>query len=63
MGRITASVCSILEEILQAVRREHGQASIERAVSAYYSVLSPAEADETCDWGEFAGREFSKVDV
>ena len=37
------SASSILEEILQAARREHAQAVIERAVSDYYTSLSPQE--------------------
>jgi hypothetical protein len=52
------SVSSILEEILQSVRREHERASVERAVAAYYDSLSDSEATEQVQWGEFALREF-----
>jgi len=52
------SISSILEEILQAVRRRHERASVERAVTDYYSALSADEAAERAQWGEFALREF-----
>jgi len=58
--RRAPSVSSILEEILQAARREQGKAAIERAVSDYYASLSPYDVKEQADWGEFAMREFPK---
>jgi hypothetical protein len=56
--RHAASVSSILEEILQTVRRHQGKAALEKAVSHYYSSLSQEEAEEQIDWGMFALREF-----
>jgi predicted CopG family antitoxin len=52
------SISSVLEEILQAVRRKHERAAIERAVVDYYGSLSEPEAEEQAEWGEFAMREF-----
>ena len=59
--RHASSVSSILEEILQAVRREHGKAVLDRAVSDYS--LSGQEAEEQADWGDFAIREFPREGV
>lgn len=56
--RRAASTSSVLEEILQAIRRQQERASIEKSVSAYYSSLSPDEAAELAEWGEFALGEF-----
>jgi hypothetical protein len=56
--RRAPSVSSILEEILQAARREQGRAAIERATADYYTSLSQGEAEEQTNWGEFALREF-----
>jgi hypothetical protein len=57
-GRHAPSVSSILKEILQAPRREQGKAAIERAMSDYYSSLSPDGVEEQVDCGEFSMREF-----
>jgi polyribonucleotide nucleotidyltransferase len=56
--RRAASISSVLEEILQAVRRQQERAGIEKSVSAYYSSLSDKEVLEQAQWGEFALREF-----
>jgi hypothetical protein len=56
--RRAGSISAILDEILQAVRREHERASVERAVANYYSSLSNREATDQAEWGEFAFREF-----
>lgn len=56
------SVSSILEEILQSLRREKHRASIDRAVTDYYSSLSDEEVAEHAEWGDFALRQFSKED-
>jgi len=56
--RRAASTSSVLEEILQRVRRENEQAAIERAVADYYTSLSNKEAAEQTEWGDFAEREF-----
>jgi hypothetical protein len=58
--RHAPSVSSILEDIIQVARREHGRAVLERAVSDYYSSLAPEEAEEQANWGEFAMQEFPK---
>lgn len=60
--RRAASISSILEEILQGVRREHERGAVERAVGEYYSSLSDEEVTEQAHWGEFALREFPKED-
>jgi hypothetical protein len=57
--RHAASISSILEEILQAVRREHERRAIDRAIGRYYASLSAAEMTEEAEWGGFAEREFS----
>jgi len=56
--RRAASISSVLEEILQAVRRQQERASMEKSVSAYYSSLADEEALEQAKWGEFASGEF-----
>jgi hypothetical protein len=56
--RRATSVSSVLEEILQAVRRRQEQARVEQSVSSYYSSLSSKEATELTEWAEFALREF-----
>lgn len=56
--RQARSASAVLEEILQSIRREHGKASLGKALDAYYSSLSDDEAEEQVDWGEFALREF-----
>jgi hypothetical protein len=56
------SVSSILEQILQSLRREKHRASIDRAVADYYSSLSDEEVAEQAEWGDFALRQFSTED-
>ena len=56
--RRAPSVSSVLEEILQGVRRQQGLAVLDRAVADYYSALSPEDTEEQKKWGEFALREF-----
>ncbi len=56
--RHAASASSILEEILQAVRRQQERTAVEKAVADYYGRISDAEAEEQVEWGEFALREF-----
>jgi hypothetical protein len=56
--RRAASISSVLEEILQAVRRQQERANIEKSVAAYYSSLSDKEVQEQAQWGEFALGEF-----
>lgn len=51
------SVSAILEQILQAVRRQHEQASIEQAMADYYGSLTDDEVNEQAEWGAFALRE------
>ena len=53
-----ASISAILEEILQAVRREEKRAAIDRAMTEYYNSLSDKEVAEERQWGEFARRAF-----
>jgi len=61
--RQAVSVSSVLEEILQAVRRQQGKATVERAVADYYASLSREEVEEQTHWGDFALREFSNEDA
>jgi hypothetical protein len=56
--RRAGSISAVLDEILQAVRREHERAMVGRAVADYYESLSTEEATEQAEWGEFALREF-----
>jgi hypothetical protein len=56
--RQASSISSILEDILQAVRRQQERAAVEHAVSGYYTSLSGKEAEELTAWGEFAIGEF-----
>jgi hypothetical protein len=56
--RRAASISSILEEILQAVRRQEERAKIAKSVDAYYSSLSDQQAAELAEWGDFATSEF-----
>jgi predicted glycosyltransferase len=56
--RKASSISSILEDILQAVRRQQERAVLEHAVAGYYDSLSGAEAEELTAWGEFALTEF-----
>jgi hypothetical protein len=56
--RRAESVSAILDEILQAVRREHERRSLELAVANYYGSLSTEEVAEQADWGAFAFGEF-----
>jgi hypothetical protein len=58
--RQAESVSAILEEILQDVRREQERASVEQAVTNYYSSLSDDELEEHARWGEFALAQFPK---
>lgn len=57
-NRRAASTSAVLDEILQHVRRQQKEASIESAVAEYYSSLSRGEGAECTEWGEFALREF-----
>jgi hypothetical protein len=56
--RNASSISSILDDILQAVRRQQERAELEHAVAGYYGSLSGAEAEELAAWGEFALGEF-----
>lgn len=60
--RRASSISSVLEEILQAVRRQQERADIEKSVSAYYSSLSDKEVAEHAKWGDFALAEFPLKD-
>ncbi len=56
--RRAGSTSAILEEILQAVRREQDRAAVERAVADYYGSLSAEEVAEQTEWGRFGLDEF-----
>ena len=53
------SMSAILEEILQAARREEKRAATDRAMKEYYDSLTDEEVEEQRQWGEFAQREFA----
>jgi hypothetical protein len=56
--RRARSISLVLEDLLQAARREQERAALDKAVSDYYTSLSHEEAEEQTKWGEFALREF-----
>ena len=56
------SISFVLEEILQAARREAELAKINQAVTAYYDSLSDEEVEELSQWGEFGLRQLLKED-
>ena len=56
--RRAGSISSILEEILQEVRRTHQRAALNRAVSDYYDSISDENVKEQAAWGEFALSQF-----
>jgi hypothetical protein len=56
--RSAESVSAILEEIIQAARREEQRAETDQATKAYYESLSDEEVAEQREWAEFAFREF-----
>jgi hypothetical protein len=56
--RRAGSVSAVLEEILQAVRRQQQRSALESAVAGYYDSLSDADVAEQSAWGEFALNEF-----
>jgi hypothetical protein len=60
--RRAASVSSVLEEILVALRREQQRQTLERSVEGYYGFLSSTEAQEQAEWGAFALGEFLSQD-
>ena len=57
-NRHALSVSSVLDEILQSVRREQERATVASAVTDYYASLSREEVLEQTNWGEFGLREF-----
>jgi uncharacterized membrane-anchored protein YjiN (DUF445 family) len=56
------SVSAILEEIIQAIRREEQRAATDRAMTDYYDSLSDEEVAEEKQWGEFARRALQTED-
>ena len=61
--RRARSVSSVLEEILQAVRRAQAKEALGRAVTEYYDSLTDQELEEQRQWGEFALRNFPIEDI
>jgi len=55
-----ASTSSVLEDILQQVRRASKKMALERAVTEYYGSLSETEVAEQANWGDLALAEFPK---
>jgi methylthioribose-1-phosphate isomerase len=60
--RRARSISFVLEEILQAARREAELAKINQSVTAYYDSLSDEEMEELRQWGEFGLRQLLKED-
>jgi len=60
--RRARSTSLVLEEILQAVRREAEMATINQSVTAYYDSLSDEEAEELSQRGKFGLRQLLKED-
>jgi len=58
--RSAPSTSSVLEEILQQVRRTSKRMALEQAVTDYYSSLSEKELGEQAKWADFAWAEFPK---
>ncbi len=52
------SMSAVLEEILQAARREREREADEDAISAFYSSITDEERAEEVEWGNFALGEF-----
>jgi len=52
------SISAVLEEILQAARREAELAAINQSVIEYYDALSDEEMKELSEWGDFAMSQF-----
>lgn len=56
-----ASTSSVLEDILQQVRRASKKLALERAVTDYYGSLCETELAEQSSWGDLALAEFPKA--
>jgi len=56
--RRARSISFVLEEILQAARREAEMAKINQSVTEYYDSLSDEEVEELSQWGDFALSQF-----
>ena len=54
------SASSVLDDLLQALRREQIKGRLESAVADYYAALSLQEREEHASWGDLALREFSR---
>jgi hypothetical protein len=52
--RKARAVSAVLEEILQAARREQERQDANLAVTAFYDSLSDDEVKEEAAWGQFA---------
>jgi|HubBroStandDraft_1064217.scaffolds.fasta_scaffold08968_3 hypothetical protein len=61
--RRASSISAVLDEILQAVRREAELARINQSVTDYYDSLSDEELKELSEWGDFALSQFPAEDA
>jgi hypothetical protein len=61
--RRVGTVSVVLEQILRDARHEQERASIERAITDYYSSLADSDVEEKEQWGDFALAQYSKDDV
>jgi hypothetical protein len=57
-ARRSPSVSSVLDELIESVRRAQEREALEQAVTGYYSALSEKEVKEQAQWGDFALAEF-----
>jgi hypothetical protein len=58
--RRAPSASSVLDDLLQALRRDQLKRRLDKAVGDYYSELSVEEREEQRAWGEFALRNFPR---
>jgi hypothetical protein len=61
--RRAPSISSVLEEVLQTVRREAELAKINQSVTDYYDSLSDEEVEELSEWGKFGLRQLLEEDA
>ena len=59
-ARRAASVSSVLDELIESLRRAQEREALEQAVTGYYSALSDGESTDQALWGDFALDEFPR---
>jgi methylthioribose-1-phosphate isomerase len=61
--RRATSISAVLDEILQAVRREAEMARINQSITEYYDSLTDEEVQELDEWGRFGLSQLLKEDA